>query len=276
MCAVDHRRRGMASRAQVGAPRLRQQLGGACAKEVGIGGAEAHHRDVGAEPHHVQPLVAIDVGLVRRRVQHVRSARRERGEHARCDRDPHAVARVDAHRGVPLGRGDGLLRRLRPGLLDRLRDRRLGRGVGGRRPLGQLEQVVGPVDADGSGDAAHRQASQVGARRQLAGDVRQRGALQLPALGGLRCDLGERSPEGDLRRRLLRRGLARERGRRQADRVEHRRGGAGSTPAGRPRWSRRRPGPPGVRWPWRRTAPAGRRTTPAGCRAPLPRSGASP
>ncbi len=62
MCAVDHRRRGMASRAQVGAARLRQQLGGACAKEVGVGGAEAHHRDVGAEPHHVQPLgVAIDV-----------------------------------------------------------------------------------------------------------------------------------------------------------------------------------------------------------------------
>ena len=46
----------MARRPEVDAPPLRQQRGGTRAEEVGVGGPEAHHRDVGAEPRHAQPL----------------------------------------------------------------------------------------------------------------------------------------------------------------------------------------------------------------------------
>ena len=52
---LQARRRRVARRAQVGAP-LPQVVGGLLREQVGAGGPEAHHRDVGAEPRHAQPL----------------------------------------------------------------------------------------------------------------------------------------------------------------------------------------------------------------------------
>lgn len=53
------RRRRVARRPQEGAPGRCQERGGGVAEEVGAGRPEAHHRDVGAEPRHGQPLDAL-------------------------------------------------------------------------------------------------------------------------------------------------------------------------------------------------------------------------
>ncbi len=49
----------MARRPQEGAPGCREERGGRGGEEVTAGGPEAHHRDVGAEPRHGQPPVAL-------------------------------------------------------------------------------------------------------------------------------------------------------------------------------------------------------------------------
>ena len=50
----------MAGRAQVGAPGADSSAcGDVVAQEVGAGGPEAHHGDVGAEPRHGQPPIAV-------------------------------------------------------------------------------------------------------------------------------------------------------------------------------------------------------------------------
>ena len=82
--------------------------------EVGAGGSQAHHDDVGAG-RHAQPLNGLSSTWRRwpalaGAFEHVGRLGRERGEHRRARPGPMSRTRVDAHRGVALGGGDRRLR----------------------------------------------------------------------------------------------------------------------------------------------------------------------